>query len=191
MKNETKEDQKLLRLIKRDASKGLAELMDTYGGLIHFMVSKRLIGRPEDAEECVSDVFVEFYQKIDDIDLTKGSIKAYLVMMANRRAIDKHRRVSSNTKSETEDIDEWSDIIKDPAASPEIQTIETEKKEHILKEIEDLGEPDHEIIIRRYFLSESVKEIADSLGMKSNSVTKRIGRALNTLKERLEEYYYE
>ena len=60
-----------------------------------------------------------------------------------------------------------------------------------VNEVKKLGEPDSTILYRRFFLTQSVSEIADSINMKSNSVSKRISRALNTLRAQLEEYGYE
>lgn len=48
----------------------------------------------------------------------------------------------------------------------------------------------NDILFRRYFLSQPVKDIADYYEMKSNSVSKRITRALEVLRGRLEAYYY-
>ena len=62
MKNPT--DQELLDLLQKDASAGMKLLIDIYSGLIYYIVEKRLIDRQQDIEECVSDIFMEFYEKL-------------------------------------------------------------------------------------------------------------------------------
>lgn len=181
-------DRELLIQIQRDASNGIKELMDQYSGLVYYIVEKRLYGRPQDIEECVADVFIEFHSKLDTIDLEKGTLKGYLTIMASRRAIDHYRKLSGIKEQGYDDLE-----VLDFGASesPEEITMDSEEKELLLQEVDDLGEPDSIIIFRRYFLQQSVKEIAESIGMKSNSVTKRITRALVTLRDRLEEHYFE
>lgn len=188
MRKNTLDDQKLLKLLNKDASRGMQELMDYYSGLIYYIVEGKLHGKTQDIEECVEDVFIEFYNKIDQIDLNKGSIKGYLSMMATRRAIDKYRKIASVMEQGMEALEATAD---DCSYEPENVTVEDERNKAILTAIKNLGEPDNEILYRRYYLSQPVKEIAEALDMKSNSVTKRITRALSTLKGRLEEYHYE
>ena len=66
-------------------------------------------------------------------------------------------------------------------------SIQKYNEDRLLQAVKDLGEPDSQILYRRYFMQQSVKEIAETLGMKSNSVSKRITRALSALEERLGE----
>jgi len=180
-------DSEILDLIKYDPSAGMKRLMDDYSGLVYYIVNGKLNGRQQDVEECVSDVFVEFYNKIDEMDLDKGSIKAYLATMAARRGIDYFRKQAGR---DNEDIDEFAELRGDEGDNPENSILETERRQKILQAVKDLGEPDSTIIFRRYFLGQQVKEIAEDLDMKGNSVTKRISRALETLKSGLEEFYF-
>ena len=71
--------------------------------------------------------------------------------------------------------------------NPEELAIQKCNEDRLLQAVKDLGEPDSQILYRRYFMQQSVKEIAETLGMKSNSVSKRITRALSVLEERLGE----
>lgn len=178
------DDRKLLELIRHDADKGLKILMDQYTGLIYHIVRGKLEGKNQDIEECVADVFTEFYYGIDKVDMDRGSIKAYLAVVAARRSVDRFRKLSAN-----EEIEEIEETVTDTSDSPEQKIIKDEESRSILEEIKKLGEPDSVILYRRYFLSQPVKDIAESLGMKSNSVTKRIERALKVLKNRLEGKY--
>lgn len=162
--------------------------MNQYSGLIYYIVEGKLSGRTQDIEECMEDVFVEFYEKKGEVDLNKGSIKVYLATLASRRAVDRYRRLVANKELLVED-DTYLDM--EATKSTELECMESEKRKVLLNEINKLGDPDSEIIYRRYFLSQPVKDIADIIGMKSNSVTKRISRALIILKGRLEDYHYE
>ena len=86
-------DKALIKLIKRDAQKGMSILMEQYTGLVYTIVKNKLslYCTAEDIEEAVSDVFAAFYNKMDSVDLEKGSLSAYLMTIAKRKAVDKFR----------------------------------------------------------------------------------------------------
>lgn len=181
------DDQQILDLIKINPTKGMSKLMDTYGGLVYYIVARKLPQREQDIEECMSDIFMEVYQKINELDCEKGNLKVFITTIADRRAIDAYRRICTIKENGTDDETVFD---REGSETPESNMLEKERSNRILDEIGKLGEPDSEIMYRRYFLSQPVKEIAQDIGMKSNSVTKRITRALAILKTRLEEYYY-
>ena len=189
MLNQLEKDKKLLELIKKHPNEGMNLLMNEYGGLVFYVVQKRLPNNINDVEECVSDVFIDFYSNINAVDLNKGSIKAFLVTIATRRAIDTYRRNSVHQEVYSLD-DEHSFteyMLPKENNNPEELTIQKNDEDRLLQAVEGLGEPDSQILYRRYFMQQSVKEIAETLGMKSNSVSKRITRALSVLEERLGE----
>ena len=189
MLNQIEKDKKLLELIKKHPNRGMKLLMNEYGGLVFYVVQKRLVNNMNDIEECVSDVFIDFYSNINSVNLNKGSIKAFLVTIATRRAIDTYRR--NSVHREVYSLDEEHSFIEhmlpETNNNPEELAIQKNEEDRLLHAVESLGEPDSQILYRRYFMQQSVKEIAETLGMKSNSVSKRITRALSTLEERLGE----
>ena len=91
MRKAVHNDLELLELIKSDADRGLKALMDQYSGFVYHIVRERLKGKEQDIEECVADVFTEFFYGIDKVDTDRGSIKAYLATMAARKSVDSSR----------------------------------------------------------------------------------------------------
>ena len=55
----------------------------------------------------------------------------------------------------------------------------------LLEAIEALGEPDREILVRRYYLGQSAKEIGKAIKMRANTVDKRVERSLEKLRRQL------
>jgi len=179
-------DKKLLNLMFFNSQKAMTILMDTYTGYVTTIVRGRLRTSEEDIEECVADVFIEFYKSYRNLDLKRGSIKAYLATIAHRRAIDKFRKSAAICSQITQEETDIEAITGDYSLNPEYLAIESEEQQMILNLVKELGEPDSIIIFRRYYLMEPVSDIAKALDMKSNTVSKRISRALETLKERME-----
>ena len=172
---------KLLEDLKSDAEKGLVQLMDTYMGLVYTIVRNKLrtICSKEDIEECVSTVFYEFYKQRDSIDLNKGTIKSYLCVIAKRRAIDLYRE---NTKSFNNTVQSANSTIE-PDSGEIIPDIET--RYVLIEAIKKLGSPDSEIFIRKYYLGQSTKNIAQVFGIKENTIDKKVSRGLIKLRESL------
>lgn len=179
-------DAELIKLLKHSPNKGMEKLMDQYMALVCTAVKIRLsnICSAQDIEECVSDVFIAFYQGVDRFDPEKGSIKALLCSIARNKAVDiyNQRLQSANDLSLDEEIavDTASDDF-----SLEDEYISLETKKLLAVAISELGEPDHEIIVRKFFLREPSKSIAKRLDMSVSAVNTRTHRALSKLKNKL------
>jgi RNA polymerase sigma-70 factor (ECF subfamily) len=139
----------------------------------------------QDVEECVSDIFYEIYRTRDRIDLERGSLKSYIAVVANRRAINTFKKLcGKNIHISLEDYEhEWLSDDSDM----ESNLIKSETRETLLKEIEALGEPDNQIMIRKYYWGYTSKTISEELGMKEVTVKKRAERALIKLRKALGE----
>ncbi|NLN05091.1 MAG: sigma-70 family RNA polymerase sigma factor, partial [Clostridiaceae bacterium] len=143
----------------------------------------------EDIEECVSDVFVDIYKQRDIIDLAKGSLRSYLCVIAKRKAINLYNSMSLKKNIAAKNAipleDDLLNKVQDENLTPEEIYIEYENRIEVAKAIRDLGEPDCEILVRKYFLMESSKKIAECFGMSANAVDIRVHRALKKLKTML------
>jgi len=174
-------DSILLDDLKSDAEKGLMQLMDTYMGLIYTIVKNKLgdVCCKEDIEECVSTVFYEFYKQRENIDLSKGSIKSFLCVIAKRKAIDLYRENTKLIKNIVQGNESSIELVE----GEELPDLET--KHVLIEAIKNLGNPDSEIFIRKYYLGQSTKAIAQAYGIKANTVDKKISRGLVKLRESL------
>ncbi|EUJ23920.1 sigma-70 family RNA polymerase sigma factor [Listeria grandensis FSL F6-0971] len=174
-------DEQLLDMLTNQPEIGFGLLMDQYIGLVYTIVRSKLINvaSSEDIEECTSDIFYEFYQNRDSLDLTKGTIKAFLSIIAKRKAIRQFHKLVRlsqnylNEELEADRINSQEDVVS--------TLIDREVKADLVKEINALGEPDNEIFIRKYFMGQSTKAIAEALQIKANTVDKKISRGLHRL----------
>lgn len=92
-------DKELIALLKKNPEKGLDKLINSYSGFVYTIVLSKLANSSkQDIEECVSDIIFELYKNRNCIDLQKGSIKAYLAVIAKRKAIDNYRKRSGAEK---------------------------------------------------------------------------------------------
>lgn len=150
-------------------------------------------GRVEDEEllrllqeEFVSDVFYTFSKQIGDIDLQKGTIKAYLSIIAKRKAIRKYyEQIRNQSLYSIDEEDTTIEMISKENVEESI--LERERRAKLIEEINGLGRPDSEIMIRKYYYGQTAEEIGRELNMKSKTVAKRAERTLNKLRKRFKE----
>ena len=171
-------EEKLLALLLKNPDRGLEKLINSYAGLVYAIVYEKLasVCSKEDMEECVSSVFFEVYEKRSGIDLSKGTLKAFLAVIAKRRSIDIYRK-KEKSMGRVIPLQEYAGEASDDGGFSE-----TETREMLINGIKSLGEPDSEIFIRRYYLGQSTKMIAAALGLKENTVDKKISRGLAGLR---------
>ena len=180
------QDTEILEKIHKEPESGMKLLMEQYAGLIYAVVKGKLQSSVfciTDIENCVADTFSEFYCSIDKYNSDLGSVKAWLCVIAKNIAIDyirKYYKEKDNVSLNEEQSEQFEDEI-----SIEGDFEDKALRLELMKEIKNLGEPDHEIIIRKFYLSQSSKEIADKLNMTVANVDTRTHRAIKRLRERL------
>lgn len=181
-------DQELLDLLRRAPEQGMKALMERYGGLVYAVSKGRLpqdVFCAADVEGCAADAFSEFYLGLDRYSPEKGSIRAWLCVIARRNALDLVRRRYRERKVLR--LDEELDAAG-PETVLESDLEERELRRVVLEAVGELGEPDREIILRKFYLGEPSKEIAGRLEMTAGNVDTRAHRAVGKLREKLKEW---
>lgn len=176
-------DTEWLSLYEKDAEKAFEKLYSQYANIVYAIACNHLhsVCSSGDIEECVLTVFMEFSKNISSIDLNKGSIKAYLLVMSKRKAIDLYRKCVKNRNMliSLDDDNFIEPILDSKTMEEELQ--DREAKALLIDKLKSLGQRDCEILMRRYYLGQSTKEIAKALKLKNNTVDKKISRALQKL----------
>jgi RNA polymerase sigma-70 factor (ECF subfamily) len=171
-------DDNLIKLLKKNPSRGLSCAIDQYGGLVK-TIAVRIIGyeNQQDIEECVSDVFVELWKSIDNYNKDKGILKNYIISIARFVCINKFKRKMNHTEIiPLEESGLELDFDMDDEVSAGIN------KKIIKDTIYSLPQPDKDIFVRRYYLYENVKDIADNLGLNAKMVENKLYRGKEKLK---------
>ena len=178
-------EREMCSLLLWQPEKGLEQIMNRYTAFVYTIVHGKLSGicKSQDIEECVSDIFYELYRTRNTIDFEKGSLKAYLAVLSKRKAIDVYRK--KRGRSETVSIDEFDHDWIASGADVEGTVIVGETNDILINEINALGEPDSQIMIRKYYFGQSTKIIASALGIKANTIDQKASRALVKLRHAL------
>lgn len=172
-------EQQIRSILQTDSRKGEHALFDTYYSYVYAIVFRRL-GSHEDAEECVTDVFLEVFQRLPTI--REGSLKSYMAAVARHRASNCARQLRQPPIS----LDD--ETVPEPQSPEDIpaDTEQAEETKQLMSCIRSLGQPDAQIILQRYFYGRNAAEIARILGMKPAAVRARLSRALKRLRTMLD-----
>ena len=173
------EEELLLRALRRGDESAVEKIIDHYGAYVAAVVHNQLgqLSSPEDVEELSSDVFLILWQKRGT--LRGETLRPWLAAVARNRARSHLRTLGV--------LPEYEEQIPDlPADYTETLVEEREQQRMLAQAISGLGEPDGEIIVRRYYYDQSVPKIAEETGLHPENVKSRLRRSREKLKKILE-----
>ena len=138
------------------------------------------VGTTEDMEECVADAFIQLWKSSSMLNEARGNIKTWLCVAVKSRAIDRYRKIVR--KSEV-GLDEQIAVC---GAGLFDQTLDVVLQRELLAAVQALGEPDREIILRRFYYQQKPQQISVALDLTVKQVENRIFRAKQKLRDQLE-----
>lgn len=140
----------------------------------------RNAGTAEDMEECVADAFIQLWKSSPALNESGGSVKSWLCVAVKSRAIDRYRKIVQKNEIVLDEqlASNGSGIVD--------QTLDAVLQRELIAAIHALGEPDREIILRRFYYRQKPKEISLALDLPIRQVENRIFRAKQKLRAQLE-----
>ena len=144
--------------------------------LLHYAFS--LVGRRAVAEEIVQDVFLQLHKHWDNVDCPK----AWLIRSVRNRAF-KHLR--DHKREILNDGDNHSPPSVDEEESPEASLVHLEAIGAVKQFMEELDEPDRELVKLKYFEDLKYREISTQTGLNIGNVGYRLHHILKELAARL------
>lgn len=175
-------EQELMRQVRQNPEVGLAAALEAYGGLVKAVCSRALgEASPQDVEECVAEVFWRLYQN-GSAWQPERSLKSWLCGIARHVALDK-RRAMIRRPAVAKPAEELG-LIADPVDF--VEQLEAADRQRLVQEcVGELGEPDRQIFIRRYFWGEKTAAIAAGLRLDAKAVENRLYRGRQRLRQAL------
>ena len=178
MKQTQSEEERLILAMRRGDEDALGRIIAQYtayvGAVVWNIVRSRL--REDEAKEIVSDVFYILWRNAGKAE--PGKLKSYLACIARSRALNALRRAGR-----FEPLEE--DAIALSVPGPEDGAVRREEYRALRRAVDGLGEPDRTIFLRHYYLYQSTGQIAEDMGINRNTVTTKLRRGRERLKEEL------
>src|ERR1700739_4790941 len=94
-------DAALMTRIRAGDEDALAALHDRYASVV-YSVALRVLGETTQAEDILQDIFIQLWRNPQRFDSSRGSLGAWLAVIARHRAIDQLRR--RRPESDIEDV---------------------------------------------------------------------------------------
>jgi len=165
----------LINKLKTKDLKALEYLIDNYSNFV-FKVSYSVLNNLESSEECTNDVMLKVW---DNINSFKGDINQFpkwLVVITKRQGIDILRK---EKKHKNNIVLEDKIIYYTKGAEEEVH--EKISVENINEKVMTLDKNSREVILRKSFKGETVKDISRELGISASAVSNRLLRARKKL----------
>ena len=174
----------LMRQVAAGDRKSLAQLYDRFGQLIFSLVLK-IVRRPEDAEEVTIDLFLRLWKKAGDYQESRGTVAAWIVVLARRLAIDRTRSKGYKARRRETSIDNHENMT-DPNGSdyhsPDHRLIAEQEGSRLKNALGGLDESRRELLFLAYYEGLSHGEIARHLEMPLGTVKTRLRSAVRDLR---------
>jgi RNA polymerase sigma-70 factor (ECF subfamily) len=157
----------------------LRELYAQYGATI-FAFLLRLLGDRPAAEDVQQQVFLEAWERADRYDPERGTLVAWLLMIARSRALDHLRRRVPEPRDPSTTV-----MLAD--AAEEARADELVEQWRIADALARLAPDEADVLRRRFYLDQSQTEISAATGVPLGTVKTRMTRALRHMAELLED----
>jgi RNA polymerase sigma-70 factor (ECF subfamily) len=181
-------DTEIISKVLNGDQQAYTALVDRYQSYV-FTLSLRFTKNREDAEEVSQDIFIKAYRALADF---KGNSKfsTWLYMIVNNTCITFLRKKRLQTHSlDTDGVFEVADSLDSGLRA---NLVEQKSKVAMVNNAISLLNPDDAEVITLFYKSEqSLDEIAQILGIETNTAKVRLHRARARLKEKMEKNFAE
>ncbi len=169
--------------LKGHDEKCLQHVMQLYGKLVYYIIGKIVGNNQSSVEELASDTFMDIWEKAGCIDLSKGTLKNLICLIARHNALNylKSIRKYKNILLLDEFADEEAVDV-----TPESMLIQKEDLNALKSTIESMKEPDSSIFTLRYLYHFSISDIAERMNMNRAQVDNHLSKGRKKLKATLD-----
>lgn len=177
------EDEKIVELFFKRSEQAIAETDIKYGRVCH-RLSFNILNNRRDAEECVNDAYLGAWNAIPPAK--PNPLQAYICKIVRNISLKVYYRKEAAKRNSIYDvaIQELEAYLSTPS------TVETEIEARELARIienflDTLTVENRVIFMRRYWFSDSYKDIAERVGLTEKNVSVRLTRTRQKMKQYL------
>lgn len=133
------------------------------------------------AEDAAQEAFVKAYRALGSFR-PGAPLRPWLLRIVANEAIN---RAKSASRHRTVELSLVEARAGDPEGSPEAHALASERREIVVRALNELSEDDRTVIAYRWFFDLSEGEMSEALGIARGTVKSRLSRAMARLRERL------
>jgi len=179
------EDEKIIELFFERSEQAIRELNIKYGKVCN-KLSYNIVNDTQDAEECVNDAYLGAWNAIPPAQ--PNPLLAYICRIVRNISLKTYYRKEAAKRNSRYTI--AMEEIEDCIAGPNTVEAEIESRElaRIIESFLDTLTPENRVIfMRRYWFSDSYKDIAEFVGLTEKNISVRLTRIRQKIKKYLAE----
>lgn len=176
-------DEELMQLVKESRPEAFELLYDRHGTAA-FSLAYRVLGRRGAAEDATQEAFISIWRSRERYDISRGSVRTWILSIVHRRAIDAVRR--SSVRPISAGSAELVEERPPPGETPDAETARRVDSLTVRDAIETLPESQSRVIQLAYFGGFTHVEIAEMLDAPVGTVKGRMRLGLQKMREQLE-----
>lgn len=172
--------EKIIELIKTRDPRGAEEFLKNYSPLVRYVISP-IVKDSHDREECLNDICMRVWDRIENYDPDKGSWTTWVTVISRNTALNAVRKKTTATEEIPEDI-------ADSSQDPEAALLKAERVKALNEALIKLKAKDrlaYNLFYRKYYYMQSTAQIAAELGMTVKAVENRLYRVKRKLRKEL------
>ena len=171
--------QEMIELLLAHDERGMQALLLHYGPLMRYVIAP-ILPDAQDQADCLSEVTMRIWEKIDQFDANRGSLNAWLTAISRNTALNYARKNARH--GETEEIPP---DTPSPEPTPEEQLLLKERRGELCYALGKLSPKDRRLFYRKYYYLQPTAQIAAELGMTERAVEGRLYRLKQRLRKML------
>ena len=172
-------EQDMIALLLQHDERGMDALLLHCGPLMRYIIAP-ILPNPQDREDCLSEVTLRVWERIEQYDRKRGSWNAWLTAITRNTALNHRRAAQAHCGAEALSQDT-------PASSltPEEALLQKERQEAVQAALNRLHARDRVLFYRKYYYLQPTAQIAAELGMTERAVEGRLYRLKKQLRKML------
>ena len=171
------DDRQIVEGLRGGDEAALKALMGRYGALLRYVVSP-ILEEEREIEECLSDIYLRIWDRIGTFTFEKGSLSAWLTVLARDTALNRARG--------RRDREQSLEAGEEPTCeSAEETVLRREQLRTLLRVVGELKEKEQLLFYRKYYYCQSTAQIAAELGLSERAVEGRLYRLREKLRGKL------
>ena len=175
----------LVRSMAEGHQEALARLYDETASMVNGLLL-RILAHPQDAEEVLLDVFMKAWKYAASYSEKRGSVQAWLLIMARNSAIDRIRAKKAQPATLSFEPEAFPEPVSADATPEEASVIE-ERRRRVQQVLNELPREQREVVVLSFFGGLTHAELAERLGEPLGTVKSRVRMGLHKLRGLLQE----
>lgn len=173
------QERDIIKLLLQKNKKGMDALLLHYGPLMRYIIAP-ILQNSQDQEDCLSEVAMRVWEKIEQFNQERGSWNAWLTAITRNAALNYTRDTRRHNR-----VEEIPDDTPSPEPSPEELIIQKERQAAVNHALSQLSPKDRMLFYRKYYYLQPTAQIASELGMTERAVEGKLYRLKKQLRKML------